>query len=99
MRYPHTPGCKVAGTSEDAGEAIADHAETVRDRILAFLTAHHPNSFTADQIAAQLDQSILTVRPRVSELRRTNLIEPTAERRTNASGMRAICWRAKGGAS
>lgn len=78
-----------------AAQAISSHAKTVRDRVLAFLKERHPASFSADQIAAGLDESILTVRPRVSELLRGGLIEPTAERRTNKSGMSAQCWRAK----
>lgn len=94
MPYPRDPGAKTSGTSEDAAAAIASHAKTVRGRVLAFLTERYPASFSADQIAAGLDENILTVRPRVSELRRSALIEPTAERRLNASGMFASSWRA-----
>jgi hypothetical protein len=95
MPYPQKPGWKALGTSQDAAQAITSHAKTVRDRVLAFLTERCPATFSADQIAAALDENILTVRPRVSELRRGDLIEPTAERRTNKSGMSAKCWRAK----
>jgi hypothetical protein len=59
------------------------------------MTQCYSASFSADLIAAALDESILTVRPRVSELRRSNLVEPTAERRKNKSGMSAQRWRAK----
>lgn len=93
--YPRDPGSKeLSGTSELAAEAITGHARTVRVRALAFLTARHPRSFTADEIAAGLGESILVTRPRVSELRHIGLIEPTAERRLNKSGMLAKCWRA-----
>lgn len=95
MPYPSDPGSKASGTSQDAAEAIAGHAKTVRGRVLAFLRERHPVAFSADQIAAELNEDILSVRPRVSELRRSNMIEPTAERRTNKSGMSAQCWRAK----
>ncbi|HTF77846.1 MAG TPA: hypothetical protein VK620_26660, partial [Bradyrhizobium sp.] len=54
------------------------HAKTVRHRVLGFLTKRHPGEFTADEIAAALDENILSVRPRVSELLRSGLIEPTA---------------------
>jgi len=40
--------------------------------------------------------SFLSVRPRLSELRRRALIEPTAECRKNKSCMLARCWRAAG---
>jgi hypothetical protein len=91
--YPSDPDWKAPGTSKDAAEAITSRAKTMRARVLGFLTQHHPSSFTADQIAADLGESILTVRPRVSELRRSE-IEPSGERRLNASGMFASCWRA-----
>jgi predicted ArsR family transcriptional regulator len=95
MPYPRDPGFKeLGGPSELAAKAIAGHATTVRDRVLAFLTKRYPASFSADEIADDLGESILTVRPRVSELRRGGLIEPTADRRVNRSGMLAKCWRA-----
>jgi hypothetical protein len=92
--YPSDPRWKAPGTSKDAAEAITSRAKTIRARVLGFLTQHHLGSFTADQIAAGLGESILSVRPRVSELRRSELIEPTAERRMNKSGMPVQCWRA-----
>jgi hypothetical protein len=94
MPYPRDPGWKAPGTSRNAAEAITSRAKTMRARVLGFLTQHHPGSFTADQIAAALGESILAARPRVSELRRSGLIEPTAERRMNESGMLAQCLRA-----
>lgn len=94
MPYPSDPGWKAPGTSKDAARAVTSRAKTMRARVLGFLTQHHPGSFTADQIAAALGESILAVRPRVSELRRSELIEPTAERRKNRSGLWAHCWRA-----
>jgi hypothetical protein len=44
----------------------------------------------ADSIAAMLDLSILTVRPRLTELRIMNLVFDTGIRRPNASGRNAI---------
>src|ERR1700722_3667582 len=94
MRYPHSPGFKSRGTSSLAARRIAPHAEALRDRVFAFLKANYPAPFTADEVADRLDESFLSVRPRLSELRRNALIEPTTERRANKSGMMARCWRA-----
>jgi hypothetical protein len=44
---------------------------------------------TADQVARRVEQSILTIRPRCSELKRAGFLEPTGERRVNDSGMSA----------
>jgi hypothetical protein len=94
MGYPNRPGWKAAGTSKDAAQAITGRAKTMRDLILAFVTESYPSSFTDDQIAAVLGASVSAVRPCVSEWRRSELIEPTAGRRKNKSGMSAQCWRA-----
>lgn len=95
MAYPDSPGHKTGGTSRTAARRITPHATALRDRVGTFLQASYPGAFTADEVAEQLGASILSVRPRISELRRRGLIEPTAERRLNQSGMRATCWRAK----
>jgi hypothetical protein len=94
MRYPDSPGFKSRGTSSLAAGRIAPHAEALHDRVFAFLKANYPAPFTADEVADRLGESFLSVRPRLSELRRSALIEPTAERRVNKSDMMAHCWRA-----
>jgi hypothetical protein len=92
--YPDIPGFKGATTSRDAGRRISRHAPTVRDAVLAEFRAAFPGGLGADEIAARLNQSILTVRPRCSELLAAGLIEQTPGRRRNASGMSAAIWRA-----
>jgi len=94
MSYPDSPGFKSRGTSSQAARRIAPHAEALRVRVFAFLKANYPAPFTADEEADRLGISFLSVRPRLSELRRSALVEPTTERRKNKSGMMARCWRA-----
>jgi len=66
--------------------------EHLRQLALAALTAT-PLGLTADEIAAALDESVLAVRPRVSELFHAGLIEKTGERRRNHSGLCAHVWK------
>jgi len=94
--YPFRPGRKSPGTSGDAAREIQSYAATLRATVYSFLRERLPASFTADEIAQHLGADILSVRPRVTELGRLGLIEHTAERRKNKSGMTAQCWRARG---
>jgi predicted ArsR family transcriptional regulator len=92
LLYPDRPGFKVPGPSEDAAKSVASTATKLRASVLAQIAAC-PVGATADEIAAQLNVSILSVRPRVSELNRNGQIEQTGARRRNASGMTATVWR------
>ncbi len=90
--YPDAPGFKVIGPSEDAAISIAARAPRIRDAVLDVI-ANNPAGITADEIASALGLSILTVRPRVSELHRLGEIRATGDRRCNSSGMTASVWR------
>ena len=94
MRYPNSPGFKSRVTSRMAARRVAPHAMALRDRVFGLLKANYPAAFTADEVADRLGVSFLSARPRLSELRRNDSIESTAERRANKSGMLARCWRA-----
>jgi hypothetical protein len=67
-------------------------AVEIRAQVYAYLVAH-PTGATADEIAAAINYSILTVRPRVSELRRQGRILDSGVRRKNISGKSAIVWK------
>lgn len=49
---------------------------------------------TADEVAAHLGLSILSIRPRITELSKAGLIVKTGLRRANISGCNANEWRA-----
>lgn len=89
--YPLAPGFKRPGTSEEAAESVRD-VEFIRGRAYARIKAL-PR--TADEVARSLGLSVLSVRPRVTELFNLGLIEDSGHRRKNASGRRAIVWRVK----
>ena len=90
-RYPHAPGFKTAGTSEEAAAKIAPTVDRLRDAVLAEIKRQ---AGTADEIADRLDRDRLAVRPRVSELKRLGFIKQTSERRRNRSKCSATVWRA-----
>jgi predicted ArsR family transcriptional regulator len=95
--YPASPGFKTTGPSELAANTIAPTAAKLRATVLAEFQRTGAGGLTADEIAKDLNLSVLSVRPRVSELRRNGQIEQTGARRKNASGMTATVWRISSG--
>jgi len=90
--YPTSPGYKETTTSKEAAKAISGRAEHLRDRALAHI-ANRPS--TADEVAEAIGETVLAVRPRITELKQLGKIERTGERRANASGQKAHVYRVK----
>jgi hypothetical protein len=86
FQYPNRPGFKRRGTSQRAAQAIAPRAFNLRVQALAEIAKAGPHGLTADEVADRLGKSILSIRPRISELLVLELIERNNERRKNASG-------------
>jgi hypothetical protein len=89
--YPDTPGFKVAGPSEEAAQSMVGVVGTLRDQVREVIVSC-PNGLTADEIAHKLGKSVLSVRPRVSGLRRQGEIRQNGARGKNESGMSASIW-------
>lgn len=95
LTYPNSPGYKKSGTSREAAIKIAPKAPSLRDKALEIFKQHHRLGLTADELAFLLDQSVLSIRPRVSELFRLGLIEDSGQRRKNDSDSTVTVWRLK----
>jgi transcription initiation factor IIE alpha subunit len=92
--YPNAPGFKAHGTSEDAAAEILPKAKIILHLVLEALR-NHGQGMTADECAEKLNMSVLSIRPRFSELKEFGWIVDTNERRRNASGKKAIVWTMK----
>jgi|GEM_PF-789795 len=90
--YPEVPGARPDDTSLAAADSVAEEAATLREAVFGWILLRKAGGSTADEAAEALELSILTVRPRVSELRAQGRIVDGGERRANASGRRAIVW-------
>ncbi|MGX1168758.1 MULTISPECIES: hypothetical protein [Bradyrhizobium] len=66
QNYLNTPGSKGGGASSDAAEKIVSRAAMLRIAIIELMLNGY--RLTADEIAKQLKESVLAIRPRVSEL-------------------------------
>lgn len=86
LSYPNAPGFKGTASSKEASPGKYA-ASRLRSAVLAHLRAHGPA--TPDECASALSESILSIRPRFSELRLQGKIMPTGEHRKNASGKKA----------
>ena len=92
IAYPESPGYKTEHpeTSKGAARAVHGAAATLRARVDALFDT---GELTADEAAGALGESVLSVRPRVTELCRQGRLEDAGQRRRNASGHRAAVWR------
>jgi hypothetical protein len=93
-RYPHRAGFKTGGTSRSAANSIAIYADTKRHDVLTEFVAAGEKGLTRDACAKGLNLSVLTTRPRCTELMAAGLLVPTGERRRNESGMSAAVLKA-----
>tara|TARA_R110000824_G_scaffold292171_1_gene480569 strand:+ start:3330 stop:3638 length:309 start_codon:yes stop_codon:yes gene_type:complete len=97
FNYPYSPSKGKTDTSEQAADALIT-PDTWRARVFdTFKKA--AAGLTADEVAIILnknkDLGILTIRPRVTELVKQDMIEDSGIRRKNNSGRNAIVWRVK----
>ncbi|KRR21681.1 hypothetical protein [Bradyrhizobium retamae] len=90
-KYPNTPGSKGGGASKDAAERIGGRASMLRDAVTELMLRGY--QLTADEIAKQLGETVLAIRPRVSELVKRKVLIKTEQRRKNVSGMTAHVLR------
>lgn len=92
--YPDAPGYRDRDTSRAAAVSMSHTAPILRQMCLKALTEHGPA--TADEVADRLELSVLSVRPRFTEMLHGGLIADTGSRRANASGRMAKVWRKAG---
>lgn len=94
--YPHAPGHRGVDTSRKAAEEIAPKQSRLQAMVLSAVRAAGARGLTPDEAAATLDLSILTVRPRFTELKLKGLIRDSGQRRLNGNFKSAIAWIAAG---
>jgi hypothetical protein len=92
MTYPHHAGAKEPTTSLEAAIAIESEgrAGRLREQVKSWYARGYCG--TADECAAALGESILSIRPRVSELHRLGVLEPSGDRRRSDGGRMANVW-------
>lgn len=92
--YPHDPGFKEHGTSFESARRMEPRAGTLREQAYAILSQHSAG-LTADEVAARMGETVLAIRPRLTELKLAGRIERNGQKRPNVSGMNASVWCCK----
>ena len=82
-------GGSVPRETSMAAQPTPHDAKLLREQCLMLLQQH---DLTADECAEMLGKSILSIRPRISELATKKLIFDSGKRRKTASGHNAIVW-------
>lgn len=85
-------GWKGQPTSEEAAIHASITAPFLRDAIIKVMTATG-RPMTADEVAKAMRLSVLSIRPRVSELAKAGRLIDAGERGRNASGRSAVRWK------
>lgn len=94
--YPNQPGFKEHTTSRDAALKMKRRqVDKLRDRVLLALKSAGAHGMTPDECAAEMGLTVLSTRPRFTELKMLDKIERSGARRKNASGRSANVWVAK----
>jgi hypothetical protein len=94
--YPLTAGYKEpeGASKENAKRQKPEVLNFRRRKAMSFFRAY-PKGLTSDEVADLMNENILAIRPRVSELRTLEKIESTGERRKSANGNASTVWRIK----
>lgn len=91
LGYPNNPGYQAQETSRQAALEIAPKAKQIRNLVLKALQ-NHAMGATPDTIAEELRLSILSVRPRFTELKLKGKIADSGRRGKTDSGKSSIVW-------
>lgn len=90
-KYPAVPGSRRTDTSRNASILAREKAEWLRPKCHAALKL---KPMTADELADEIGEHFINVRPRCSELRRLGKVRDTGLRRANNFGNPQIVWEA-----
>jgi predicted ArsR family transcriptional regulator len=85
------PGYKDTDTSEKAARKVSGRAPMLRAKAYQILV-ESKEPMTADEVAARMGESVLSIRPRLSELVEAGRIKDSGQRGQNASGASAKKW-------
>jgi hypothetical protein len=91
--YPTLAGYRKQSTSKEAADDINIKLPHLRDKVLQIIKNKGKYGATPEEVASLLNITILSVRPRFTELKLSNHIVDTGEKRKNGFNKNIIVWR------
>lgn len=92
-KYPYKAGHRNVDTSIESANFTNKHLKRISKIVLVELGKVFPEGLTGSEIANLCNKSILSVRPRTTELKIQGLIVDTEKRRKNENGQSEIIYR------
>ena len=92
-KYPLTAGYKENSTSKEAASKINSRASNLRTECLKLVILRGDYGATPEEVAELLSESILSIRPRFTELKLLEYIVDSGNRRINSFGSNTKVWR------
>jgi len=91
--YPNQAGFQNQSTSKEAAEDINEKLPHLRDKVLQVIKNKGKYGATPEEVASLLNITILSVRPRFTELKISKHIVDSGEKRKNEFNKNIIVWR------
>ena len=88
-----SPGYKEHSTSKEAATKVASRSRKLRERTLDAIKRKHSYAATPEEVSEILNESILSIRPRFTELKIMNFIYDSGLRRKNYFNSNTKVWR------
>ena len=93
LNYPIAAGYKKQNTSKNAANDINKKLPYLRTKVLQIIKNKGSYGATPEEVAALLSESILSIRPRFTELKLLEYIVDSGIRRKNNFGSNTKVWR------
>jgi len=88
-----SPGYKEHSTSKEAATKVASRSRKLRERTLDAIKRKGSYGATPEEVSEILNESILSIRPRFTELKIMQFIHDSGNRRKNSFNSNTKVWK------
>ena len=91
-QYPYQAGYKKRSTSKEAADKINMQYPRLMFAIEDVYKFGENLNYTADEVAEKLQENLISVRARITELNQQTVLRDSGERRKNKNNRNVIAW-------